>query len=177
MVCLEKWRRNVTKNIHLVSIALSLKDSSDWMWCIWCIGYRHQIKTNILQKVKQNWSLSLIFIADPQKIKRGEIDLSNIYKKRIMMTFHHIQYDTMILTRLCLISFHHMIKLYDSYKINLIFVSSVKVSQLCIFTFDLPSKKKKKKKVQNPCRSWLFVLKLWRGTSKVKQQRPESGNT
>ena len=81
------------KIIHLVSIALSLKDSSDWMWCIWCIGYRHQIKTNILQKVKQNWSLSLNFIADPQKIKRGEIDLSNIYKKRIMMTFHHIQYD------------------------------------------------------------------------------------
>ena len=81
------------KIIHLVSIALSLKDSSDWMWCIWCIGYRHQIKTNILQKVKQNWLLSLNFIADPQKIKRGEIDLSNIYKKRIMMTFHHIQYD------------------------------------------------------------------------------------
>ena len=57
------------------------------------IGYRHQIKTNILQKVKQNWLLSLNFIADPQKIKRGEIDLSNIYKKRIMITFHHIQYD------------------------------------------------------------------------------------
>ena len=59
----------------------------------------------------------------------------------------------MNLARLCLINFHHMIELYDSYKINLIFVSSVKESQLCIFTFDLPSKKKQKKKKKKSAKS------------------------
>ena len=71
------WQ-NLNTSTRFCSNAFLLLDyihffiASDWMWCIWCIGYWRQIKTDILQKLKQNLSISLNFITD-KRLKRQAI--------------------------------------------------------------------------------------------------------